>query len=671
MAKVCIMPKTSIKKNNLSAKDKSLILFIIVLLIVIWSSISFFSYVADLSKSSSVNLNKIVDSDHNSWINLPKSLEKSDLKNRVIILKFWNYSCASCIQSISNLKKIKEDYGNGVAVLAIHSSIFEHENSLNSIKKAVSRYNVDFPVLADINGAAYREFAVKSLPTYILIDPLGKIYSRYENSSDIDKLTKDISKLVLKYRFRLNKNEIPLSLKKDRLIKTILNSPNRLAYTVNFSTNSEVRPALFISDSGNNSIVATSLDGKILYKVGGNKSGYVDGGFESALFNNPQGMVFNFNKLYVADSGNNAIRVLDFESKSVATIVGSGDLGGVIENSIMPVANIQLNNPLDIEFYPDNNNLLIANSGSNQILTYSFRDKSVKAFVGNGKSGLRDGKSPLLANTSDLYSYQDEVYFIDSRTSSLRKVNKDGEVKTLVGKGLNIFGHKNGDPNQALMQNPTSLTVDDTGAYIVDSFNKVIRRYDFGTKKLSDYKSFKNKVDNNINFDEPSSIVSIADRFYISDSNNSRVVSINRTDYKTALLDIMPAQEIKKGNLVELVTNSTIIKDVTLPKNKKIKVLINPKAGWKINSLGPSYLNLLVMESEEEARLIKSFDWNDVKNNNIELPTLATDNSYILQGFIYFCEDKENSLCYVKDIQRNLIVESKKHSNTIEINLEK
>ncbi len=664
------MPKFTVKKINLSDKDISLILFFVALIVIIWSLISFSSYIADFSKRTNVNINKITNLEKDNWLNLSNPLTKSDLKNRLIIVKFWNYSCASCIQNINKLKDLRLKHGDNILILAIHSAKFSHENSLSAIKKAIIRYNIDFPVLADTNLKLYHNFAIKSLPTYLIIDPLGKINARYEKASDIDELIEKVNDLAIKYRFRVKNNEIPLSLQKNNIIKTILQSPSRLAYAKKFNFNNKARLVLFISDVGNNNISVVSIAGELLYKIGGQRAGYRDGSFNEALFNNPNGLVFYSNKLYVADSGNNAIRVIDFAKKNVKTLIGSGNIGGIINKEIISVDNVKLNNPLDIEFYPDKNNLLIANSGTNQILTYSFKDKTVRNFAGSGEFGLKDGSAfdASLAQTSDLYTYKNEIYFIDSKTSSLRKANKDGVVTTILGKGVDEFGYKNGIAVNALMQNPTSLTVDDTGIYIVDSFNKMIRRFDFNDSRLSDYHPF-NSNSQNLEFDEPASIISIADRFYVSDSNNNRIISINRANHDIKLFNIIPLQKIKKDSLAKIVLDDDIIKNIKLESDKEIDLSINLNSNWKINDLAPSYINLLSMDDVKDATIIDSYNWNDIKNNKIKLPPLKSDKKYLLQGLIYFCEDKKNALCYIKDIQYNLIIESKNYKNIINIDL--
>ena len=57
-------------------------------------------------------------------------------------------------------------------------------------------------------------------------------------------------------------------------------------------------------------IVITDFDGKFLDHIGGNGPQLIDGGFESAGFNRPQGLVYcsKLDSVFCADTENHAIR---------------------------------------------------------------------------------------------------------------------------------------------------------------------------------------------------------------------------------------------------------------------------------------------------------------------------------------------------------------------------
>jgi DNA-binding beta-propeller fold protein YncE len=99
---------------------------------------------------------------------------------------------------------------------------------------------------------------------------------------------------------------------------------------------------LFIADSGHHRILVTKLSGEFIEQIGGREgAGFRDGTFSEALFQYPQGLVFDplGNRLIVADSGNNALRIVRFSdgtvsTASVAPLVKETDVQGVMERSI-------------------------------------------------------------------------------------------------------------------------------------------------------------------------------------------------------------------------------------------------------------------------------------------------------------------------------------------------
>jgi DNA-binding beta-propeller fold protein YncE len=79
---------------------------------------------------------------------------------------------------------------------------------------------------------------------------------------------------------------------------------------------------IYIADTYNSRIKVIDPEKKEIRTLAGTgKSGYTDGKLASAQFNEPGGLAFLGGKLYVADVNNQVIRVLDFSTDSVATLM--------------------------------------------------------------------------------------------------------------------------------------------------------------------------------------------------------------------------------------------------------------------------------------------------------------------------------------------------------------
>ena len=610
---------------QLSHKDKSLLLLIATALVVLWIIFTLFSRLFIFTNFKNSDIAKLVVQPNQEWFNVSRPLELDDFKDRVILLDFWTYSCVSCIQALPEIKKFEERFGSKLVVIGVHSARFVNDANSSAVKKAVLKYGINFPVVNDPQLKIWNDFKIKTWPSFALINPKGNLEKIYSGPDELEQIKIDVKKLLTKYQTKITREPLPILLERHNRIGNVLTFPTKIEYAANFSYKSRHLPALFIANSARNSIVVTSLTGDIIVEIGSGKDGFIDGTFEVAAFSDPRGLLFDGANLYVADSGNNALRVINFKEETVETLVGSGVRGQVID-SISEAKDANLSSPSDLEFFPNKNTIAIANAGSNQILTYNLKTRTVSALASN------------LAQTSDLSAFGGKLYFVDALSSSLRVADQAGEVKTLLEK-------------DSKLQHPQGLLVDDTGAYIVDSYNHKIRKFDFASKKLRDFTSSK------LQLDEPEGIVAVLDRFYLVDSNNNRVLSINRGNLNAEILDVMPPLKLPKEGFLEYLPNLQTLKKVTVKLNAEIPLKIEPEDGWKVNEEGPSFINLLELTGAAKADLVASFDWNALKEKEVKLPKMLSGKNYLLQGTIYYCEDKPNALCYVRSYEAKIAAE--------------
>jgi hypothetical protein len=82
-----------------------------------------------------------------------------------------------------------------------------------------------------------------------------------------------------------------------------------------------------LADSGHHQIVLLDDLGRELARFGSGQADLADGPGEIAGFHSPQGLVASEQAIYVADTGNHAIRRIDLESGAVATLAGRAERG--------------------------------------------------------------------------------------------------------------------------------------------------------------------------------------------------------------------------------------------------------------------------------------------------------------------------------------------------------
>jgi DNA-binding beta-propeller fold protein YncE len=470
-----------------------------------------------------------------TWLNSagPISLQK-DLKGKVVLLDFWTLCCINCIHIQPDLARLEKKYANELVVIGVHSPKFENEKETASIRKAILRYQLEHPVVNDADHKIWNRYGVEAWPTLVLIDPEGNIVGEISGEGNYELLDRVIGKIVAEHKEKKTLNEKPIRFDLARFRETgdtPLFFPGKVLAD-------EKGKRLFIADSTHHRIVVTDLDGKLIAVAGTGTPGPADGAFDKAEFSDPQGMAVSGDTLYVADRKNHTLRELNLKEKTVRTIAGNGSQEHDSRSRGLdrPVAakSIGLNSPWDLLL--DGDTLYIAMAGHHQIWAYDVKNKTLVPYAGSGRETLGDGPLPFshFAQPSGLASDGKNLYVADSETSSLRKVplGGAGRVQTLVGRGLFVFGDRDGpgqdggetSKTEARMQHALGVVYHDGKVYVADTYNNKIKVYDPQTREL---KALAGGSEWGWlipgEFSEPAGISVANGKLYVADTNAHRV----------------------------------------------------------------------------------------------------------------------------------------------------
>jgi thiol-disulfide isomerase/thioredoxin len=100
-----------------------------------------------------------------SWITPRITTEQ--LKNKVILLDFWNIGCSPCVKSLPKLQEIHDKYKDqGLLVIACAGG------DKQKTKEFLEKDKYSFPAGMETNQM-YLDYAVRGNPTYFLIDRNG------------------------------------------------------------------------------------------------------------------------------------------------------------------------------------------------------------------------------------------------------------------------------------------------------------------------------------------------------------------------------------------------------------------------------------------------------------------------------------------------------------------
>jgi thiol-disulfide isomerase/thioredoxin len=191
---------------------------------------------------------------------------------------------------------------------------------------------------------------------------------------------------------------------------------------------------LYIAMAGPHQIWKLDLEeNEIATFAGSGSEGRRDGPLLEARFAQPSGISTDGHTLYTADSEANVIRAIDSGKGEVRTLVGAnlfefGDVDGHGDE-------VRLQHPLGVLSIGDK--ILIADTYNHKIKELDPQKRTVKTFLGTGKPGQKDGRSPSFYEPAGLSVANGKLYIADANNHAIRVVDlKTKETSTLRIKGL-------------------------------------------------------------------------------------------------------------------------------------------------------------------------------------------------------------------------------------------
>ena len=225
---------------------------------------------------------------------------------------------------------------------------------------------------------------------------------------------------------------------------------------------------LIVADSGTSTIKKIKPNGEIELVAGvENQTGFADGEAKAALFNAPIGVAVAGEKIYVADTYNDKIRVI--ENGKVSTLAGSGEgfADGVGSQA-------KFDTPCGIAILNDGK--IIVADANNRRLRVVEADGKTSTLSGNGTVDLVDGSlgdAIFVQPTAISIAKSGAIYIADGNAIRVIENRLIPLVKTISN---DRRGFADGILTDARFNRPSGLAFDESGnLFVADSENQSVR----------------------------------------------------------------------------------------------------------------------------------------------------------------------------------------------------
>jgi len=305
---------------------------------------------------------------------------------------------------------------------------------------------------------------------------------------------------------------------------------------------------LYVAEYINQRIRSIGLaTGTVSTIAGSGIAGFTDAIGASAAFNNPAGLGLypDGKRLLVGDVFNHAVRSIDLSTNTVTTLAGGtkGYADGSLDTA-------RFTSPADVVVSPDAAKVYVADGGNNRIRVIDLVARTVSTLAGSGVAAFADaaGAAASFAFPFGLDLTQDGATLVvaDFQNNRIRSVDTgSGVVSTLAGSGptkgwectyppiadpdpnCGTFADGAGDAAAFAWPASGTLTPDQKYFIVADYFNQRVRAVSLATREVTTL-AFIDGSDTSAGYAGPADVVSSPDggTLYVSQRNGQRIAAI-------------------------------------------------------------------------------------------------------------------------------------------------
>ena len=574
-----------------------------------------------------------------TWLGTDRPLLfRGALKGRVVLLDFWTSGCVNCLHALPVLRGLEERFrGQPFQVVGIHSGKFDAEKEVSAVAEAMARYGIDHPVGTDSDLVVWEQYAIHGWPTSVLVDARGYAVAWFRGEPEPATLTAWVQAALDDGKARGVLAPGPPEFRRPAVRDT-----GPLAFPGKVLALSG--GGLAVADSGHHRVLTFDGGGRLFRTIGSGLEGFSDGPADTASFRSPQGLAERDGSLYVADTGNHAVRRVDLATGRVETLAGNGRKA---EGAIQPAADARgtaLRSPWDLTFVGDT--LWIAMAGSHQLFRLDVRTGALSLGAGSGREGLDDGTlvEATFAQPSGLATDGQVLYVADSEASAIRRVDpRGGTVHTLAGEGLFDFGLRDGALAKARFQHPLGLALDGGVLWVSDTFNGAIRRVSLADARVSTVAR---------GLAQPGGLTLAGGRLVVADTDHHRLVTVAT---ETGALTPLPLTGVNPPSVRGLIERPVLatralplqhLEDAAVATTGgALELEVRLPEGHTFTAGAPQRVELSVAGSAVPVQLEAA--GRVLRARTARISPLKTPSEAVYSVALYYCRDGQGAVCLV------------------------
>jgi len=130
------------------------------------------------------------------WINVA-GLRMDQQRGRPVLIEFWDFCRPNSLRTLPYVRAWHRRYEDaGLRVVGAHASGFAPSGALDAVTAAVTRLEVDYPVVVDLDFELWQEYGNLGWPARYLFDQQGRLFEYHYGEGGYEETELAIQELL-------------------------------------------------------------------------------------------------------------------------------------------------------------------------------------------------------------------------------------------------------------------------------------------------------------------------------------------------------------------------------------------------------------------------------------------------------------------------------------------